>query len=115
MPVRMKAVSKVLDAIGLKRSYNNVDWTARVNGETMSRDEFDERYRFPAERVFEAVVDDIDWNRVLLEATARHIELGHPDDDYTGMLCPECVCEALLATETFVSWKSTPFIARGAY
>lgn len=114
MPVREKAIDKALRTIlaGQNMSFNNVHWTAQIGDEVMTRDEFDERYWDPIDRVYEAVVDSIDWNRVLLEATQRHISLKHSDEDYYGFLCPECVGEALLADTTFVSWKTQPFVPR---
>jgi hypothetical protein len=52
---------------------------------------------------FVRLVDHIDWNRVLLEATGRHFALHHKDDDKKYLMsddnvCGECICEALLAT-----------------
>jgi hypothetical protein len=114
MPVRDKAIDRVLRTVldGTPMSFNNLDWTAQVGDEIMTRDEFNQRFWDPIDRAYEAVVDSIDWNRVLLEATGRHIALKHPDEDYTGMLCAECLCESLLADATFVSWKQEPKVTR---
>jgi hypothetical protein len=112
MPVRDRVVELMLRHQGHRMSFNNVDLTATVDGEIMPRDDFDERVWLPAQKLYEAIIDRIDWNRVLLEASARHIALDHPDEDYYGMVCPECVCEALLATETHTSWERQPTIPR---
>lgn len=119
MPVRSKAVDRALRLAMGDRSYhfNNQKMTATVDGEVMAREEFDEKYWNPVERIYETVVDSIDWNRVMLEASARHGELtDHPEldpehdkrnvgDAYDDVLCPECLCEALLADDTMVNWK----------
>lgn len=107
MPVRDKAVDRILREAGLRMAFNNADYTARVNGETMTRDEFDKRFWDPADRIYERVVDTIDWNRVLLEASARHAALNH-EDWLIEDICPDCLCEALLLPSTFASWARTP-------
>lgn len=53
---------------------------------------------------FEAIVRNIDWNRVLLTAWGRHAALKHEGWSESEAVCGECVREALLTTTTFVSW-----------
>lgn len=116
MPVRDKAVSTILHVLMGDTPYhfNNVHMTATVNGKKMSRDKFDEIYMDPIERIYERVVDSIDWNRVMLEASARHIALGHDEGEdrdsfpHTEDICPKCLCEALLTDDTHSDWKSNP-------
>lgn len=120
MPVRSKAVATIFSLLMGDQPYhfNNLPGhaTATVNGVVMPREEFDEKYMDPIERVFERVVDSIDWNRVMLEALSRHLALEKDPDhdprgvgaDWDDLLCPECLCEALLADDTIVSWKDRP-------
>lgn len=119
MPVRTKAVSTALRAIlkPERLSFNNVSWTAQVNDEVMTRDDFDARFWDPADEAFVEVVDSIDWGRVFIEAQSRHIALGHDDEDRysfprTEDICPECLCEALLAGDTYMDWKRNPKVPR---
>lgn len=112
MPVRDKAVARALKSLGLRVWYNNMLLTANVDGiGEMPRDQFDRDIWEPVDRAYEAVVDSIDWNRVFLEACARHIELKHEDENY-GMICEECLNEALLAKDTWIDWKRTPDVPR---
>jgi hypothetical protein len=76
--------------------------------------------RWPAvreeeERRYVALVEQIDWTRVLLEASGRHVAFGHGTDDTVDERhldddeeapCGECVQEALLATDTLVDWRT---------
>lgn len=117
MPVRVKAVSTALRSTHKRMHFNNLDWTATVDDEVMTRDEFDKRFWDPADKVFVQVVDSIDWSRVFIEAQSRHIALGHDDEDRhsfprTEDICPECLCEALLAGDTFMDWTETPKVPR---
>lgn len=123
MPVRAKAVDRIIRELTGGVSYNNVTHTARVggvDGEVMDRDEYDRRYVEPVDRIFEIVVDSIDWNRVMLEASARHGSLAsNPEHDernvghsYEDVICPECLCEALMASESWQDWKKKPRVPR---
>lgn len=78
---------------------------ARGECTTMPTDQYDATEEAMA-AVLERAVVAIDWPRLLMEASWRHMEL-HPDrketDRYwseaTGV-CGECLAEALLATRT---------------
>lgn len=120
MPVRDKAVDTALRTVldGTTMWFRNQPGNeqATVGSETMPRDEFNRRFWDPIDKAYERVVDSIDWNRVMLEASARHMALeNHPEHDkravgdtYENVICPECVCEALMADTTMVSWEREP-------
>jgi hypothetical protein len=61
----------------------------------------------PAE-AWDLTVDLMDWNRVLLEATTRHLSLNHGAKeslyDMESHICGECVAEALKTYYTYPSW-----------
>lgn len=120
MPVREKACDTAFYALMGDTPfhfYNNpAGPTATINGVTMPREEFRERFSDPIERIYERVVDSIDWNRVMIEAWQRHMAVGHgaegEADEYsfpfTPQICPECLCEALLADDTSPRWSEEP-------
>lgn len=106
MPVRTKAVTALARALDGPLHFNTLEDVA-VFSRTgpMPLPDFYARY----DRAYVQVIDDIDWNRVLLEATSRHLDLNHRDEGYdgfttvdndgnlvTGVVCPECLTEALL-------------------
>lgn len=109
MPVREKAVDGLAHDLEGAPAFDNITFTVRVNGETVTREEWYAR-RARYDDAYVRLVDRwIDWNRVLIEATSRHLMLDHPDEGYdgymtvvdgnpvVGLLCPECIAEALLA------------------
>lgn len=120
MPVRDKAVAALASALdGPGPSFNSLDDTVKLGGQEISRDAYHDRYT----AAYIRMVDAIDWNRVLLEASARHMELEHRDegfDGYTavsddgevivGVICPQCLNEALLAVKQggWTDWKREP-------
>jgi hypothetical protein len=61
-----------------------------------------------ADEEFDAIVNGIDWNRVLLEASGRHVTL-HDENDDPAMrdVCGECVRSALLTWDRNVPWTDT--------
>lgn len=103
MPVRDKAIAALARALDGPVLFN-VDGTVKLGAREMTPDEFYERYG----GAYIQMIDSIDWNRVLLEANSRHYALEHTDhvevEDGRGIgiaiVCPECVCEALLAPDT---------------
>lgn len=121
MPVRDKAVDTALHGLleGVPYHFinNPMNPIAVVDGIEMSRDEFDKRFMNTIEKIYERVVDSIDWNRAMIEAEQRHITLEGKDghercekfaEDHRYGFGPQCLCEALLADETHVSWEHTP-------
>jgi hypothetical protein len=109
VPVRDKAVALVVADVHGVKSFRNLPegWLVITETGEVPREVYDEWAR-EVDRHYVTVVDSIDWNRVLLEASARHIALSHEDKWDYGMVCPECVCEALLANGTHVDWKRQP-------
>lgn len=124
MPVRDKAIDTAWHALTLYSATDSyfinrpTNPIAVINGVEMPKEEFHEQYITPLERVYERVVDSIDWNRVMIEAQARHLALGHDTEGdrhsfpFTEDICPKCLCEALLAEETHTDWKREPDIPR---
>lgn len=113
MPVRKQAVQALAEALDGGVSFNSIEQTARVGGvggETMSMDAYEDRY----DTVYVKLVDSIDWERVMLEATQRHLQLDHEISDYYGMVCPECVGEALLVLKGggWQDWIKEPMAPR---
>lgn len=122
MPVRSKAVQTLAAALtGGGLSFNSIMGTVRIGGitgETITQDEYEERY----DGAYVAMIEEIDWNRVLLEASARHLELAHEDEGFDGYavsarggiihgaICSECLNEALLsrAAGGWQDWKRNP-------
>lgn len=66
------------------------------------------------EDLYDHLVNVIDWTRVLLEASGRHLAFNHGTDegdplhldDDDEAPCGECVREAMLAQNTFVDWRA---------
>jgi hypothetical protein len=122
MPIREKAViSGLRMALGTEPgvaaavSFRILEDTVKINGLVYPRGHYD-ALRERADGVFETVVEGIDWNRVMLEASARHGALeDNPDHDkqdvgkqYDDVICPECIREALLCGRTWQDWAVEP-------
>jgi hypothetical protein len=68
--------------------------------------------RDAADAAYCSIIDKIDWNRILLEASARHHSLTdagcHPQTrGYNAgrdEMCPDCVRQALLAEDRLIGW-----------
>jgi hypothetical protein len=120
MPERDKAVLKVIELmlgdhptdpiIGRPYAVKKSDW---------------EGLQAMVDEAFVAVVEHIDWGRVLMTAQARHEALmdadKHPDPPEEGSLkdvyeragvCPECIVSALLHESTmgslYSAWVQDP-------
>lgn len=115
MPVRSRAVEILARTLadGEGPVFNTLDDTVRLGGETITHDAYERRY----DAAYVAMVDDINWNRVLIEASARHMELEHADEGYdgyvagvVGTVCPECVNEVMLSVTGggWQDWKNNP-------
>jgi len=98
MPVRARIVeSLALDAVGTQV------WDGRIGQcETMPTEAWYETCE-AASIVFERIVDNVDWKRVMIEATGRHFAAGHPEDSQTGHVCGDCVREALLSEDRWAN------------
>lgn len=117
MPERAKAVCAMVNHLEGGVSFNSIDEIARLGPADDKRDipidEYYERY----DGAFVAAIDRIDWNRVMIEAWARHTALGHDTDEdefsfpHTGHMCPECLCEALLSSG-YQNWEREPTASR---
>lgn len=57
-----------------------------------------------ADALYYRVVDLVDWNRVIIEATSLHLQKIHPDL-LDNNLCGTCIREALLATDRSFHWE----------
>lgn len=116
MPERAKAVYAMANHLEGGISFNSIQEVAKL-GPLGSRreipmDEYYERF----DGAFVAAVDGINWNRVLLEATNRHMILQAEDSahmwpDYGDEICPECLCEALLSSG-YQRWEDEPTASR---
>lgn len=106
MPVRDRVVTRLTEDVVGPQVWNNA---RGARCQTMPTEDY---YRTgdAADAVYERIVDDIDWNRVLLEAASRHFDLLRDGthrpagldlhDMFEDTLCPDCLREALLADET---------------
>jgi hypothetical protein len=106
--VRNRAVAELCRAIDGALSFNAITDTAIIGPldgprRVMNIDAYEQRYG----AVYEHVVKKIDWNRVILEASGRHLRVGHEDRDngLADLICGECIEAALLAEETFPDWE----------
>lgn len=123
MPERRKAISRITE-----RSLGGpFVWDGRTGtiepGQSATTADWDEREAKVTE-LFDLAVDLIDWNRILIAATGRHLAT-HPskvgtaafaefeDDPETGWpmryqaVCGECVMHAILTDETAPDWPET--------
>lgn len=65
------------------------------------------------DKVYQQFVENIDWTRVLLEASGRHLAFNHGTDrgdplhldDDDEAPCGECVQAALLCDDTWPNWQ----------
>jgi hypothetical protein len=111
MPVRNKDVevlAYVLDGPG--PVFNSLNDTVTLGGQVMSYDAYKARY----DGAYVKTIDAIDWNRLMLEASSRHLDLEHEVTDEYGLVCPECICEALLSLKPggWNDWASEPLSPR---
>lgn len=115
MPVRNTGMAALARALHGGLSFNAIDDIARLGSPaedrvTISVAEYEEQFG----RLFEALVDAVDWSRVVLEATVRHIALEHSSaaglDHDTP--CGECIAEALLCPDTWRDWSKQPRVER---
>lgn len=106
MPVR----SKIATWLGEQFAGVQV-WDGRI-GEcrTMPTDDYYAN-RDAAEALYVALINNIDWPRILIESMSRHGALEdagkHPDQRHGWMAentCSECIREALLAGDRLISW-----------
>jgi hypothetical protein len=117
MPVKIKAVETLVRAIYGGLGFNNLQEIAYIGPperrRTITVQEFEETYT----AAYEKMIRSMDWKRVLLEATSRHIELNHGEtqkerrgvyDWGPDMPCAECIEAALLAGKTWMSWQDNP-------
>jgi hypothetical protein len=113
MPVRRKIAGEITELFTGTHIWNGLIGECQ----TMPTAEFD-KARDAADLLFEYVVDRIDWPRVLLEATSRHMALilgeCHPKagsgwrargvEDDLERPCPACIREALLTDDRMSEW-----------
>jgi hypothetical protein len=110
MPVRAKAGRYITEL------FAGGQWFSHGECQTMPHADY-EAAREAGDALFEAVVENIDWNRVLIEATSRHLSLVvkdcHPpvrgwnpngSDLEVEKPCAECIREALLAEDRTMDW-----------
>lgn len=105
MPERDKAVLRIsADIIGAK-VFDGLTQTPRG-----VKRELWEALQALVDMAYVKVVQTLDWNRILLTASARHVELvdrdgGHSTDIMFGIddddpVCPDCIVWALLSETT---------------
>ncbi len=77
--------------------------------------------RWPAEvkradETYVALIQQIDWNRVLIEAMGRHLAFEHGDDLARGVVydqpCAGCIREALLVEDHAPDWRAQAAAAK---
>lgn len=105
MPVSAKAAAALARHITGGLSFNSVDDVARLgpvgNHTTVPREEYDEFWY----AAYEEVIESVDWNRVLIEATSVHLRTQRDDplhicrDFCADEICPDCLRRALLARD----------------
>lgn len=100
MPVRARIVEGLTnDAIG-SQVWDGLTGTCR----TMPTEDYREA-QAAADVLFERIVDQVDWPRVLIEACSRHYDLVRAGThksirhDIVDDVCGNCLHEALLADE----------------
>ncbi|MFC8570726.1 hypothetical protein ACFUIW_33715 [Streptomyces sp. NPDC057245] len=74
-----------------------------------------EAVRDAMEAVVERVARAVNWERLLREASYRHLHLHHErkDDGFVTGVCHECLVEALLADDTGApNWEKHPVSPR---
>lgn len=103
MPVRRRVVTYLAEQVVGVHVWN------QAVGEcaTMPTSAYDTN-RDAVDVLFERLVCAVDWNRLMLEATARHLS-SHPDmpaDKRLDGLCGRCVREALLAGDRLHNWPA---------
>lgn len=111
MPIRREAARVITEA------FTGTVWFSHGQCQTMPHDQY-EQARVAGDALYELVIDHIDWPRVLIEATSRHLNLvdagRHPAraPGWRGLQtgpdqpCAGCIREALLADERVSDWVS---------
>lgn len=104
MPVATKAAAALARHITGGLAFNSVEDVAYLgplgNRTTVPREKYDEFWH----GAYAALIESIDWNRVLIEATSTHLRAQrddplHAEDAYDDALCPDCLRLALLARD----------------
>lgn len=109
MPIRNRIVTLLTEDVVGAQWWDNSAGSVCMS---MPTDDYD-RTRDAAEVLYERIVDRIDWNRILIEASSRHFDLcragTHPErsgskavywEDLENTICPDCLREAMLADDT---------------
>lgn len=109
MPVRDKVVGRAVKELYGWTHFNNLKLTAYKGDQEYDGKVYDEDFN-RIDKLWVSIIDSIDWNRVMLEATTRHIALDHSDPRVGA--CHECVQEALLACRTWQDWKNDAYAPR---
>jgi len=100
MPVRARVGTALAEQVVGAQVWNGLYGECK----TMPTDAYDETVAV-ADVLYERIVDMIDWNRVLIEASSRHLNLvrdgNHRPLRYNIMeaVCGFCIQEALLTDE----------------
>lgn len=118
MPERARAVCAMVDHLEGGVSFNAVDDVARLGPADDKRDIPMDEYYDRFDGAFVAAMDRVNWNRVLLEAQARHMTMKKKDpehktafDEYGDDICPECLGEAILGSG-YQNWDDEPIASR---
>lgn len=106
MPVRARLVTSIVeDVVGAQ-------WWDNSRGHECQSMPTEDYYRTDdaANVLYERIIDRIDWNRVMLEASSRHFDLVRAKahgpagadlaDMFDDIICPDCIREALLCDDT---------------
>ena len=111
MPERSKAVAALVGRMEGGVSFNAIEDVAYVGAVGDKRRMTMGHYLRVYDEAWVASMEAVDWNRVFLQASARHDWLGHEDGDY-GAVCEECLLEALLIPGDWHDWSREPTAPR---
>jgi hypothetical protein len=113
MPVREKAISNLMAGLIGDQWYRHGICESMPHKDNQAVSEL-------VEAIYVRLMDRLDWNRVILEASSRHLALEHdrhPTVNEISLfgvdgICGECVNEALLALDFggkhIGAWKKEP-------
>lgn len=102
MPERAKAEDKLVrDLLGGLAFYMDECKTIPHNDYLAVKD--------LAREIYGRIITRLDWPRILLEASSRHLALDHPKDEYHGYLCAECLEKALMTYDRNISGDQWEF------
>lgn len=109
MPVRRTIVTWLGETFMGGQTHNGATATCTSIGDAYYE------VRGAADAAYCDLIERIDWNRIMLEASARHGSLVdadcHPERHryapHSDEVCPDCIRAALLAEDRLINWVSS--------